>query len=78
MTFFMDQISEHQRDLSNSASGRFVADYIAGFSAAAARMKKVVEGLTVREQRMARNLSNLGDGILAEPTYILLALSRSR
>ncbi|GHV88666.1 hypothetical protein AGMMS50267_10260 [Spirochaetia bacterium] len=30
-TFFMDQISEHQRDLSNSASQRFIADYIAGF-----------------------------------------------
>jgi adenylosuccinate lyase len=31
-TFFMDQISEHQRDLSNSASQRFIADYVAGFS----------------------------------------------
>ncbi|MDR2952880.1 MAG: adenylosuccinate lyase, partial [Treponema sp.] len=29
-TFFMDQISEHQRDLTNSASMRFIADYIAG------------------------------------------------
>jgi adenylosuccinate lyase len=75
MTFFMDQISEHQRDLSNSASGRFVTDYIAGFSAAAARMKKVVDGLTVREEKMMQNLSGLGDGVLAEPTYILLALS---
>ncbi|MCK5736703.1 MAG: adenylosuccinate lyase, partial [Spirochaetaceae bacterium] len=41
MSFYMDQISEHQRDLSNSASGRFVTDYIAGFAAAAARMNKV-------------------------------------
>ena len=74
MSFYMDQISEHQRDLSNSASGRFVTDYIAGFAAAAARMKKVVEGLTVNRGRMLANLSGLGDGILAEPTYILLAL----
>ena len=75
MSFYMDQISEHQRDLSNSASSRFVTDYIAGFSAAAARMNKVVKGLAVRKEKMAENLSGLGDGVLAEPTYILLALS---
>jgi len=75
MSFYMDQISEHQRDLSNSASGRFVTDYIAGFAAAAARMNKVVKGLAVRKEKMAENLSGLGEGVLAEPTYILLALS---
>ncbi len=75
ITFYMDQISEHQRDLSNSASSRFVADYIAGFSAAVARMNKVVNGLRVMKERMLENLSGLGDGVLAEPTYILLALS---
>ncbi len=75
MTFYMDQISEHQRDLSNSASGRFVTDYIAGFSAAIARMTKVAKGLAVNSKRMMENLSGLGDGVLAEPTYILLALS---
>lgn len=75
MSFYMDQISEHQRDLTNSASGRFVTDYIAGFAAAAARMKKVVDGLAVLNDKMNENLSGLGDGILAEPTYILLALS---
>lgn len=75
MTFYMDQISEHQRDLSNSASGRFAADYIAGFSAAAARMCQVVSSLNVNTAQMKKNLSLSGDGILAEPTYILLALS---
>ncbi|RKX93405.1 MAG: adenylosuccinate lyase, partial [Spirochaetes bacterium] len=75
MSFYMDQISEHQRDLSNSASGRFVTDYIAGFAAAAARMNKVVKGLAVHKEKMAENLSGLGEGVLAEPTYILLALS---
>ena len=75
MSFYMDQISEHQRDLSNSASSRFVTDYIAGFCAAVARMTKVVKGLAVRKERMMENLSGLGDGVLAEPTYILLALS---
>ena len=75
LTFFMDQISEHQRDLSNSASGRFVTDYIAGFTAAAARMKGVLLGLQVNAERMAHNLRTLGGGTGAEPAYILLALS---
>lgn len=77
MTFFMDQISEHQRDLSNSASQRFVADYIAGFSLAVARMKSVVSGLQADKEGMSKNLSNAGGkvkgGVLAEPAYILLA-----
>ena len=34
ITFFMDQISEHQRDLTNSASSRFVAEYMFGFASA--------------------------------------------
>ena len=38
MTFFMDQVSEHQRDLTNSASARFVPEFIAGLTAAANRM----------------------------------------
>lgn len=75
ITFYMDQISEHQRDLSNSASSRFISDYLAGFSAAAARMKQIASALVVQKQRMLENLSRQGDAILAEPTYILLALS---
>jgi len=75
LTFYMDQISEHQRDLTNSASGRFVADYIAGFAAAAARMDEILKRLLIRRDRMAENLLRAGDGILAEPCYILLAAS---
>ena len=81
LTFFMDQISEHQRDLSNSASQRFIADYIAGFCLAVSRMAGVVEGLGVNREQLAANIagSNEGSGIagavLAEPAYILLAES---
>jgi len=75
MSFYMDQISEHQRDLSNSASARFQADFIAGFAAAAARMKKIVAGLSVNKQQLRKNLTVQGDFVLAEPTYILLAMS---
>jgi len=76
MTFFMDQISEHQRDLTNSASGRFVTDYLAGFAAASARMLKVVSTLSVDRERLDRNLKDgAGDLVLAESVYILLSLA---
>jgi len=76
MTFFMDQISEHQRDLTNSASGRFVGDYLAGFSAAAARMLQVVSTLSVDRERLDKNLkTGAGDLVLAESVYILLSLA---
>jgi adenylosuccinate lyase len=78
MTFFMDQISEHQRDLSNSASQRFIADYIAGFCLAVHRMADVVEGLGADREKCLANLRSGGGipgGMLAEPAYILLAES---
>ncbi len=77
ITFYMDQISEHQRDLSNSASQRFIADYVAGFAMAVSRMSSVVAGLQADREAMMRNLAGAGGkvkgGVLAEPAYILLA-----
>jgi len=73
MTFFMDQISEHQRDLSNSASSRFVSDYVTGFGLAADRMKSIIGQLGVDRERMLANLRMTGDMVLAEPLYVLLA-----
>jgi adenylosuccinate lyase len=74
-TFYMDQISEHQRDLTNSASERFVPEFIAGLAAAANRMLGVLRGLVVDRERMAANLRMTGGAVLAEPAYILLAES---
>ncbi|GHV62014.1 adenylosuccinate lyase [Spirochaetia bacterium] len=87
-TFFMDQISEHQRDLSNSASQRFIADYVAGFCLAISRMSGVIEGLGADRERLLKNLrgdasggssagssGGISGGVLAEPAYILLAES---
>ena len=56
ITFYMDQISEHQRDLSNSASQRFIADYIAGFCLAVSRMADVIKGLGINRERLKANL----------------------
>jgi adenylosuccinate lyase len=74
-TFFMDQISEHQRDLTNSASQRFIADYIAGFCLAVSRMTGVIKSLGIDRERLNTNLHSSGipGGIMAEPAYIMLA-----
>jgi adenylosuccinate lyase len=74
-TFFMDQISEHQRDLTNSASSRFIADYLTGYALAIARMQRVVGTLRIDAARMEENLSARGGAVLAEAAYLLLALS---
>ncbi|PIE97445.1 MAG: adenylosuccinate lyase [Treponema sp.] len=77
LTFYMDQISEHQRDLSNSASQRFVADYLTGFGLAIGRMHSILSGLNADKNAMQKNLLSGGGkvqgGVLAEPAYILLA-----
>lgn len=73
ITFYMDQISEHQRDLTNSASSRFVADYLVGYTAAMARLKKVLSNLSVDTERMRANLSLTGDLPLSEAVYIILS-----
>lgn len=74
-TFYMDQISEHQRDLTNSASSRFVAEYLAGHVAAFNRAHRILGRIEPDVQAMADNIARAGDLSLAEPAYILLALS---
>jgi len=76
ITFYMDQISEHQRDLSNSASQRFIAEYINGFCLAINRMSNIIQGLAVDHKRCMSNLhSDTAGAVMAEPAYILLAES---
>ncbi len=73
VTWFMDQISEHQRDLSNSASGRFVAEYLGGFAAATARMVSILKKIEVDREGLEKNLSAGARMVLAEPMYVILA-----
>lgn len=75
LTFYQDQITEHQRDLTNSASQRFIAEYVGGFSAAVNRTLKVLQGLQIHDDALQKNLHIAGDSVLAEAAYILLALS---
>lgn len=74
MTVYMDQISEHQRDLTNSASSRFVTELFTAFAYSVNRLTSAMHNLDVREANMRRNLENTQGETLAEPLYILLSL----
>jgi len=72
-TIYMDQISEHQRDLTNSASMRFIPEIIAGFYVSVVRMDRVMSSLAVDKENMKKNFDMNKGMIAAEPLYILLA-----
>jgi adenylosuccinate lyase len=73
VTVYQDQLSEHQRDLSNSASSRFVPEIIAGLISAVNRLSRVFAKLMVDQENMRRNFNLNKEMIIAEPLYILLA-----
>ncbi|MHC5037687.1 MAG: lyase family protein [Planctomycetota bacterium] len=75
LTLFADQISEHQRDLTNSASGRFLHELIAGFYYGVVRMQRAVKSLRVNREAMARNLDHSKETFIAEPLYIVSGMS---
>ncbi len=64
--------SEHQRDLTDSASARFYGVVLASVAAMAQRLDKVMGKLEVDEDNMQRNLYLSGGAIAAEPLYLLL------
>jgi len=72
-TAYMDQISEHQRDLTNSASARFYGETVTALYLAARRLKRVLKGLIVDQESLQKNLEMAKDKIIAEPLYIILA-----
>ncbi len=74
MTLFMDQISEHQRDLTNSASQRFLPELLTAFDYCVVRLNRTMSALRVDQQAMHRNLMASKEQIIAEPLYVLLAL----
>jgi len=72
-TVYLDAISEHQRDLTNSASARFIPELFAGLLVSAERLYKVSENLVVDRKSMKENFDKAAGSIIAEPLYILLA-----
>jgi adenylosuccinate lyase len=72
-TIYMDQLSEHQRDLTNSASARFIPEIIFATVYVAKKMDSQLRRLKVMRKNMRRNLEASRDFIIAEPLYILLS-----
>src|SRR5439155_5727169 len=74
LTVLMDQISEHQRDLTNSASMRFVMEHVAAFAYAIHRLSQTLDAVEPDVARMRELLEVGKDPITAEPLYVLLAM----
>ena len=74
LTVLMDQISEHQRDLTNSASMRFVMEHVAAFAYAIRRLSMTLDAIEPDVARMREILDDGKDPITAEPLYVLLAM----
>jgi adenylosuccinate lyase len=73
LTVFLDQISEHQRDLTNSASARTYGETVAYVVSTAKRLTRTMKKLTVDRANLERNLKLTKDFMAAEPLYIILA-----
>ncbi|MBD3175516.1 MAG: adenylosuccinate lyase [Armatimonadia bacterium] len=72
-TMYLDQLSEHQRDLTNSATNRFLPEVVVAVVACAERLTRIMGRLVVDKAAMERNLEMSGRMVLAEPLYIVLA-----
>ena len=70
---YSDQLSEHQRDLTNSASGRFHPEILAGLALALKQSARVLDGLGVDRNRMLLRIRENAASVLAEAFYILAA-----
>ncbi len=73
MTVYADQISEHQRDLTNSASQRFIPEIVVALAGSVRRLQGVMGRLVVDRESMERNFALTAGMVAAEPAYILLA-----
>lgn len=72
-TVYLDQLSEHQRDLTNSASSRFIPELITALLSAVSRLTRVSSKMVVDQKNMQKNFEQNKKMIVAEPLYILLA-----
>ena len=75
ITVLSDQISEHQRDLTNSATRRFLPEILVGFTDALDRLIQHCGKMRVDKESMRRNLQQSSNLWIAEPLYILLSLA---
>lgn len=69
--FQIDLVSEHQRDLTNSASGRFYVEFFAVAFLMTKRLSKVLSRMEVSPAQMKLHLDNAGSSVYAEAFYVL-------
>jgi adenylosuccinate lyase len=67
----LNVVSEHQRDLTDSASARYYPVILASVATMAQRLQRVMAKLEIDEEAMQRNLHLSGGAIAAEPLYLL-------
>lgn len=72
VTVYMDQISEHQRDLTNSASSRTYGEIICYAFSVAKRLTKIMSKMQVNRVNMAHNLAKEKDLVCSEPLQLIL------
>ncbi len=72
MTWYLDQVSEHQRDLSNSASARFQPRLVLALAVAAARSARALKGLVVLRRSMESRVEP-GGAWLSGPLQVLFS-----
>ena len=72
-TAYTDQISEHQRDLTNFESILFASETAAGLYFAVDVLDETMKMLVVRRDRMAQNFRMSEAAIIAEPAHLLLS-----
>ncbi len=82
ITVYLDQVSEHQRDLTNSSSQRYIPELLVAFDYCVRRLTRTIwdsklskPRLTIDESMLNRNLEYNLDKISAEPLYVLLSLA---
>ena len=74
-TLYMDQISEHQRDLTNSASTRFFNELVATTYYGIVRLKDAIDKTGINTSKIDKNLKESYEWVIAEPLYIAFALA---
>ncbi len=73
ITAFENQISEHQRDLTNSMSQRYYPEVLVIFDRSVRSINKVSKKLQVDKGNIKKNFELSKDKIVAEPLQILLS-----
>jgi len=69
----LDQISDHQRDLTNSASQRYIPQILNQFDYSVRRASRISKNLQPNKENMLKNLREGSNKAIAEPLHLLLS-----